>query len=232
MRGMISVAVWLVRSDEGWIQVDAGAQGFEAVVMEQVLKQTGGAYPQLLILTHGHMDHAAAAAKIHRQWKVRVAAGRAEIPYLIGPEHYNRLPGSLPYHLLQFSSMPMVGLNVQLPLDTGMRVGPLEVFVTPGHTPGHVALLHAEDRALICGDVFRTVGGKVSDPQGFTTYNAELNFDSQARLSELDFDHLLASHGPPLLNEGCAGARALVKKHVESGFVRCPEAQAEHPSAP
>jgi glyoxylase-like metal-dependent hydrolase (beta-lactamase superfamily II) len=205
--GLIRVGVWLVRGETGWTLVDAGVPGSEKRVMEQVLKQTGGALPELLVLTHGHADHAGAAFDMRRQWKLRVAAGRAEIPYLIGPKHYSRVPGPIPYRIFQMSRTSMVGLNVQLPLDDGMHVGPFDVFHTPGHAPGHVALLHREDEAVICGDVFVSRGGKAGNPRGMFTYDMALNRKSQQRLAQLDFKHLLVSHGAPILNEGCSRAR-------------------------
>ncbi|OGO44202.1 MAG: hypothetical protein A2W37_00945, partial [Chloroflexi bacterium RBG_16_63_12] len=154
----VPVGVWLVRADEGWTVVDAGAPGFEDATLKQVLAQTGGEIPKQLILTHGHLDHAAAAQRMRDEWKLLIAAGRAEIPYLLGPAHYNSIPGHLSYRLLQLSPPPLIGRNVQLPLDEGMVLDGLDVFEVPGHAPGMVALLHREDRALICGDTFAATG--------------------------------------------------------------------------
>ncbi len=207
------VGVWLVKSGDGWFVIDAGAPSFEDALFEQILKQTGGARPKLLILTHGHLDHAAAAQRMHDEWRVPVAAGRLEIPYLTGPQRYNKIPAdSFLYRLLQLSPPPMIGRNARYPLDEGMRLDGLEVFHAPGHAPGMVALLHHADRALICGDVFLSRGGKVSDPLGPFTYDMKLNRQSQAKLAALDFDHLFPSHGPPLMNSGRQQAQAWVQK--------------------
>jgi glyoxylase-like metal-dependent hydrolase (beta-lactamase superfamily II) len=208
--GRIPVGVWLIRAEDGWTVVDAGAPGFEDVTLKQILVQTGGEIPRRLILTHGHLDHAAAAQRMRDEWKLLIAAGRAEIPYLLGPAHYNHIPGHLLYRLLQLSSPPLIGRNVQLPLDEGMRLDGLEVFEVPGHAPGMVALLHQDDRALICGDTFGNLGGKLGDPLRPFTYDPALNHQSQAKLAALDFDHLLASHGPPIMNEGRARVQALL----------------------
>ncbi len=211
--GRLMVGVWLVRDERGWILVDAGAPGFEKTIVEQVLAATGGQTPYVLVLTHGHADHAAAAEMLHDLWKVPIAAGRDEIPYLLGPAPYARIPSSFPlYRFTQLSPAALIGRNVQQPLDDGMQVGPLRVTAAPGHAPGMVALLHAADRALICGDVFMSLGGKPRDPYAFFTYDMRLNRDSQARLVELDFDHLLPSHGPALLQTGRQQARAFLEK--------------------
>jgi glyoxylase-like metal-dependent hydrolase (beta-lactamase superfamily II) len=78
-----------------------------------------------------------------------------------------------------------------------------------------LALLHREDRALICGDAFANGRGKLGDPLSIFTYDLALNRQSQAKLAALDFDHLLVSHGPPILNEGRARAQALVASRAK-----------------
>jgi glyoxylase-like metal-dependent hydrolase (beta-lactamase superfamily II) len=219
--GRLMVGVFLVQEVDGWVQVDAGAAGQEKTIMEQVLAQTGGKLPKMLVLTHGHADHAAAAQRIREEWKIPIAAHRDEIPYLIGPDRYNKITTRyLPYKLLQLSPPALVGRNVQVPLDDGRRLGDLVVYHAPGHSPGLVALLHPGDRALICADTFMNRGGKLSDPFAPFTYDMELNHQSQARLVTLDFDHLLPSHGEPILNTGRQQARELVEKHSARGAGR------------
>ena len=214
--GRIMVGVWLVQESDGWVLVDAGAPGFEKTVLEQTLAQTGGVLPRLLVLTHGHGDHAAAAQRIREEWKIPIAAHRAEIPYLVGTEHYNKIPSKFPlYRLLQLSAPALVGRNIQLPLEDGQHVGDLLVAHAPGHAPGMISLLHSGDRALLAADAFMTRGGKVSDPFGAFTYDMALNHESQAGLVTLDFDHLLASHGTPLLGTGRQQAREFVEKHAK-----------------
>src|SRR5262245_21847649 len=90
--GRIMVGVFLVQESDGWVLVDAGEPRFENTLMEQTLAQTGGQKPKLLILTHGHGDHGAAAQRIREEWNLPIAAHRAEIPYLIGPKWYNQVP--------------------------------------------------------------------------------------------------------------------------------------------
>jgi glyoxylase-like metal-dependent hydrolase (beta-lactamase superfamily II) len=211
--GRIMVGVFLVQEADGWVLVDAGAPGFDKTIFAQVLAHTGGKLPKMLLLTHGHADHAAAAQRIREEWKIPIAAHRAEIPYLIGPRWYNQIPTRfLPYKLLQLSAPPLVGRNIQMPLDDGRRLGDLVIYHVPGHAPGLVALLHPGDRALICGDTFMNRGGKLSDPFAPFTYDMGLNHQSQARLVTLDFDHLIASHGDPILNTGRQQARAFVEQ--------------------
>jgi len=210
--GRFPVGVWLVRDEAGgWVMVDAGAPGYEKVVLEQTLAHTGGEKPKLLVLTHGHYDHGGAAQRIREEWKIPIAAHRDELPYLIGPARYNRIKGkSLLHYLIQISPPCLVGRNIQLPLDDGRELpGGLKVAHVPGHAPGMVALLHAADRAVISADTFNNLG-KLSDPPAAFTYDPALNHQSQVKLVGLEFEHLLVSHGEPLLNSGRAQAREFI----------------------
>ena len=217
--GRQPVGVWLVRDDAGgWVLVDAGAPGFEKTIFEQVLAQTKGEHPKLLVLTHGHLDHAGAAMKVREEWKIPLAAHRLEIPYLIGAERYNKLQGHHHplYPLVQISPPLLPGRNVQQPLDEGRTLpGGLQVYHVPGHAPGMIALLHAGDRALIAADTFMNMGNKLSDPYPYFTYDIKLNHASQERLVALEWDHLLPSHGNFILNTGRQQARALIEARAK-----------------
>lgn len=216
--GRQPVGVWLVRDDAGgWVMVDAGAPGFEKTILEQTLVVTKGEHPKLLILTHGHLDHAGAAQQIREEWKIPIAAHRLEIPFLLGPIRYAKIPAkNMLYQLLQLSPPLLVGRNVQIPLDDGRLLeGGLEVFHTPGHAPGMITLLHAGDRALIAADTFMNMKNKLSDPYAVFTYDPKLNHAAQARMAQLDFDHLLVSHGPAIMNTGRQEARALLESRVK-----------------
>lgn len=209
--GIYQVGIWLVHGDDGWTVVDAGLPDAKDLVMQQILLQTGGEIPKRIILTHGHWDHAGAAQLMRETWKAPIAAGRDEIPYLTGPAPYSKIPARSPlYRVLQISPPALVGRNVQLPLDEGMRLDGLQAVHAPGHAPGMMALLHAGDRALICGDVFGNTRGKLADPPDYFTNDPALNRRSQAKLAALDFDHLLVSHGRPVMNDGQKQARAFV----------------------
>jgi glyoxylase-like metal-dependent hydrolase (beta-lactamase superfamily II) len=209
----IGVGVFLIRHADGWTVVDAGAPQHVPLIFEQILEQTGGERPRRLILTHGHLDHAAGAERMRDDWRVEVAAGRLEFPYLVGPSRYSKIPAdNFLYRFLQASPPPLVGRNVQLPLDEGMELDGLRVFFVPGHAPGMIAVLHLADRALLCADVFAVQKGQVIDPPTVFTYSTKTNRESQHKLAGLDFDHLVPCHGAPLLNDGRARARAFVEK--------------------
>jgi glyoxylase-like metal-dependent hydrolase (beta-lactamase superfamily II) len=225
------VSIYLVQgtAEEGWSLVDTGYESQVDAVMQAVLAFTKGQKPHRLILTHGHPDHAGGALKIRNTWDLKVAAGRPEIEYLTDPVFYRKIKAHTPMHYVTFllAQPAMLGRGVDLPLDNKSVIAGMTATLTEGHAPGHVALLHKADRALICGDVFRTQNG-VGDPPGNTTYNPSLNHQGQARLSLLDFDHLLPAHGAPLMNNARQQAQAWAEKQLgKEKFAKLQAAQAK-----
>jgi glyoxylase-like metal-dependent hydrolase (beta-lactamase superfamily II) len=55
---------------------------------------------------------------------------------------------------------------------------------------------------MICGDAVMNRNGRLSPPFSFATQNPEIAEASMQRLGELDYQHLLPSHGPPILGRG------------------------------
>src|SRR3954454_14723806 len=84
----------------------------------------------------------------------------------------------------------LTGAEVIRPRGEG-RVGPFEVFATPGHSPDHVALVAG--RALFTGDTVLGTGSVFIAP-GEGSLSAYL--DSLRRLRELDVEAILPGHGP------------------------------------
>lgn len=69
---------------------------------------------------------------------------------------------------------------------------PLEIYHTPGHSPGSVSIFLPEHKALIPGDVIFQAGvGRTDFPGG----NGLLLKKSIERLSRLDVEFLLPGHG-------------------------------------
>lgn len=101
-----------------------------------------------VLLTHGHMDHCA-AADVMRQ--------RYEIP-IIGPQQEDAFwIDNLP-QMCEMTGLPPTEAftpDQWLEDDARVTVGDqiLEVYHCPGHTPGHVVFYHRGDKLAIVGDV-------------------------------------------------------------------------------
>ena len=83
------------------------------------------------------------------------------------------------------------------PLNEGDIVRGLTVLATPGHTAGHVSLLH-ESGALLVGDLVGNQDGMLSRPPAPFTADAEKAERSLGRIASIPFDRLLTSHGAEL----------------------------------
>lgn len=110
------------------------------------------------------------------------------------------------------------------PIDPDVGVPSLpdwQVIPTPGHTPGHLALFRAGDRALIAGDAVLTVdlnsvSGALSQrhtlggPPRFATWNWRAATESVSELARLEPGVLAPGHGRPMVGPVLAPAlRAL-----------------------
>lgn len=115
-----------------------------------------------ILLTHGHLDHVGAAAALAAHYDVQIIGpNKADLFWLEG------LP----------TQSQMFGLDYCAPVtpDRWLNEGDtvsvgnvtLDVFLCPGHTPGHVVFLDRIGRLLVSGDViFRGGVGRSDFPQG------------------------------------------------------------------
>ena len=122
-----------------------------------------GATIERILITHGHIDHAGAAAEL---------AARLSVP-IEGPE-----PGDRFWIEQMAEQARMFGFPGRCApfvpdrwLTDGDRVQfgqvVLEVLHTPGHTPGHVSFFHRPGRLAVVGDVlFAGSIGRTDFPGG------------------------------------------------------------------
>lgn len=141
----------------------------------------------LVILTHAHPDHCESAAVFQEKCQARVALHRDDEPV------YRSFGGKVDIYLEEGESTPGPGVR-------------LNVFHSPGHSPGHIALYLPEPKALIAGDVvFYQSTGRVDLPGG----SARALKASIQRLSKLDVEYLLCGHpyGHPGVIQGKSAVR-------------------------
>jgi glyoxylase-like metal-dependent hydrolase (beta-lactamase superfamily II) len=104
-------------------------------------------------------------------------------------------------------------------VQAGERIGSLEVIASPGHTPGHIALLDTRDRTLICGDAFSTLGGVETSAHvnwrfplpTLATWDRPTELASARALRALEPTRLFAGHGK-LVHEPIAAMDAAIAR--------------------
>ena len=172
-----------------------------------------------IIITHGDADHQGCAAKLKRATGATVGCHTVEKVLLEHPGR--RHPASWWLRPLFAAMRPLPKFNVlpvvpdELYVDGQVTPEGFIVVHTPGHTPGHISLLHRERRVLIAGDALNNRGGRLQlPPSTFTPdmKNAERSVWKLAKKYGEDFDTIVFGHGPPILQNGNHRVKALVSQ--------------------
>lgn len=132
--------------------VDPGPQSS----MDTLLAALDGEQPRALLLTHIHLDHAAATGALVRRWPdLEVYVHERGAPHLIDPSKLlasaERLYGDQ-MERLWGEIVPVPEANVRS-LAGGEDVLGMRVAYTPGHASHHVCYLHEETGTAFVGDV-------------------------------------------------------------------------------
>jgi glyoxylase-like metal-dependent hydrolase (beta-lactamase superfamily II) len=124
--------------------------------IQTVLDALGEERPRAVLLTHIHLDHAAATGALVRRWPdLEVYVHERGAPHLIDPSKLlasaERLYGD-EMKRLWGEIVPVPEENVRV-LSGGETVLGMRVAYTPGHASHHVCYLHEETGTAFVGDV-------------------------------------------------------------------------------
>ncbi len=121
-----------------------------------LLAALGEERPRALLLTHIHLDHAAATGALVRRWPdLEVYVHERGAPHLIDPSKLLASAGRLygdQMERLWGEIVPVPEASVK-PLAGGEQVLGMRVAYTPGHASHHVCYLHEESGTAFVGDV-------------------------------------------------------------------------------
>ena len=124
--------------------------------LHTVLEALGDEQPRAVLLTHIHLDHAAATGALVKRWPdLEVYVHERGAPHLINPirllDSAERLYGDQMKRLWG-EILPVPEENVKV-LSGGESVLGMRVAYTPGHASHHVCYLHEESGTAFVGDV-------------------------------------------------------------------------------
>ena len=134
------------------VLVDPGPESSLSTLLEAL----GDERPRALLLTHIHLDHAAATGALVRRWPdLEVYVHERGAPHLIDPSKLlasaERLYGDQMQRLWG-EIVPVPERNVHA-LAGGEQVLGMRVAYTPGHASHHVCYLHEESGTAFVGDI-------------------------------------------------------------------------------
>jgi glyoxylase-like metal-dependent hydrolase (beta-lactamase superfamily II) len=162
-----------------------------------------------ILITHGDTDHMGGAAKLKKATGAVVGCHSVDKILLENPAR--RVPASLWLRPL-FAAMRLAPNFSPLPVpvdelyvDGQVLPEGFIVVHTPGHTPGHISLLHRQRRLLIAGDALSNRNDKLSLPPPYFTPdmdNARRSVWKLAKKHGDDIDTIVFGHGPPILQNG------------------------------
>lgn len=213
--GLMAGRVYLIAEDDGLTLIDAGLGMAASRIIRQLA--AAGYWPQdvkRILITHAHMDHVGGLPALQAQTGAAVIASSREQPIIEGqePVHYPPLDTLKPWERLMRAgrdeSALLPPVTVDQPVEDGEMLpgtlGGVQVLLTPGHTPGHLAFWQPERRVLFCGDVLMHFGGRLSQP--FAAFSPDMaeNRRSIARLAALEPQTVCFGHGPALTGSSAA----------------------------
>jgi glyoxylase-like metal-dependent hydrolase (beta-lactamase superfamily II) len=192
-------------SDGGVTVVDAGLKFRPARSRLLAGLSEIGAGPEdvrRVVITHAHPDHTGGlAAFLALTGGAGVLAHEREAVYL----RDGRSPRTTRGKTRTFAKVPV---TTEFQHDS-LLPGGLRAVHTPGHSPGHTALLHEDTGVLITGDAVMNLRGLRYAP-AFLCTDPDRNRSSADGLADLDFEVAAFAHGPELRRGARAAVRALL----------------------
>lgn len=214
------VNCYLVREDDGLTLIDAAIPGSAPAILAAARKL--GQPIRRIVLTHAHGDHVGAVDALHKLLpEAELLISARDARFLAGDM---RLDADEPQAKLRGAYQTIATRPTRLLVDRD-RVGSLQVVSSPGHTPGHIALLDGRDRSLIAGDAFQTRAGLAVSGTlrwGFpfpaiATWHRPSALESARRLRGLEPARLAVGHGEVLDQPVAAIDQAIAEAAHELG---------------
>lgn len=219
-----NVHCYLWEWSEGYTLIDTGFPKDARTIMDALIRNKVALHAiRRVIVTHADPDHSGGLAQLKRATQAQVVCHAVEKEYLEYPQRrqvsawYMRVP------LLAASMFPNYHLRAVMPdvlvVDGQELPEGFVVIHTPGHSPGHISLLHRGKRLLIAGDALSNRGSKLRAPTTkFTSDlpNAQRSIWKLAKRYGDDFETVVFGHGPPLLTNGGKRIKGLASELFSS----------------
>ncbi len=205
------VNVFLIDAgSDGLILIDAGSPGAASSILEAIgTLHRAPEDVRLILVTHGHPDHAGSLAALKEATGAEVAMHPADAN-LVQRGHCFRKPFSASPGMINWLIYRTIiaGAPQQIePVvvdrwigegDSFPFAGSIRTIHTPGHTVGHLCFLwEVDDGLLLAGDACMSIPRL----RGSVAYeDRRQGMRSLARLAQLPFKAAVFGHGEPILD--------------------------------
>ena len=158
---------------------------------------------ELIVLTHCHYDHTAAAEAIARKSGARIAIHKDDVELL----HHDEASAAVAFDSIAPSFEPDVLLDDGESIPIGNEEH-LQIIHTPGHTPGGICLYEPVSKSLFSGDTVFPQGsiGRTD----FIGGNSAKISGSIQKLTQLEVSTMYPGHGDPTSDN--------VKRQIELSY--------------
>jgi len=92
--------------------------------------------------------------------------------------------------------------KIDILLEEGMNVKGLKVIHTLGRNPGHICLLDTNTNSMFIGDLMYEENGQLYEIPHKYSRDPERNRDAIRKLLDIEFKHIMPSHGNPIIDHG------------------------------
>jgi glyoxylase-like metal-dependent hydrolase (beta-lactamase superfamily II) len=199
-----------VRTDEGLVFIDASMDSTGADVQFALNKL--GEVPERIkfcIVTHWHNDHSSGADYIQKVCKRPIYCHHFEGKKLTAPNvgsFSQKLSGFIPEAgpLVLLKGLIKDGPAIHLNSVNEVKNGDLldnrfQIIETPGHTPGHIAILDRTNQVLFAGDALAVVKGRLRRMARPVTEDLNLGLQSMMEILRFYPAIICPGHREPLV---------------------------------
>jgi glyoxylase-like metal-dependent hydrolase (beta-lactamase superfamily II) len=166
-----------------------------------------------IIATHAHSGHVGGLNDMRGRTGARVVVHERDAAY-VREGKAPVLDATTPLGRLLRRGRRSTPTQVDEELTDGQVVdvgGGLRVLHTPGHTPGHVALLHERTGVLITGDSIWNLRRRMTWPVKALCTDFAMTKKTAHVLAEVDYDVVAFTHGPEIRDNARETVRGFLR---------------------
>ncbi|MCL1975348.1 MAG: MBL fold metallo-hydrolase [Firmicutes bacterium] len=179
---------YAIRHEEGITIIDSSMPGRANRI---ILELTANQFTQVkqILLTHHDIDHIGNAALLQEKYHCDVYLSNEDLPYMLGTKKREGVK-----RILSSFIKPKIPVHIKhLPQ---FALADIQIFSTPGHTPGHTCFLFED--VLFVGDLLNSNKGVLNKSYPLMTWDMKKVNNSIQAMNKLHFSWVCPAHGEPV----------------------------------